>query len=121
MNEDLNKLQRAYRLHQQGQLVDAANICEKLIRRDSKNYDALHLLGIIKTSLGDFAEAKKLLERSLASKNNKIAYVENYASILFMSQDYDRAVQICTTAIEESGNTETLVYALAVSLYKQGR
>jgi protein O-GlcNAc transferase len=121
MNKDLNKLQEAYRLHQQGQLVDAANICEKLIRRDSKNYDALHLLGIIKTSLGDFAEAKKLLERSLASKNNKIAYVENYASILFMSQDYDRAVQICTAAIEESGNTETLVYALAASLYKQGR
>ena len=121
MNKDLNKLQEAYRLYQEGQLVDAAIICEKLTRQDPKNYDALHLLGIIKASLGNFAEAKKLLERSLASKKNKIAYVENYASILFMSQDYDRAVQICTTAIEESGNTETLVYALAVSLYKQGR
>ena len=121
MNEDLNKLQKAYRLYQQGQLVDAANIYEKLIRRDSKNYDALHFLGAIKASLGDFSEAKKLLERSLASKKNKIAYVENYASILFMSQDYDRAVQICTAAIKESGNTETLRYVLAISLYKQSR
>src|SRR5262249_2282631 len=120
MNKDLDELEKAYRLYQQGQLADAANICEKLIRRDSKNYDALHLLGLIKVHLGEFSEAKKTLERSLASKKNKIAYTENYASILFMSQDYDRAVQICTAAIEESGNTETLVYALAVSLYKQG-
>ena len=28
-------------------------------------------------------------------------------------------MQICTAAIEEIGNTETLVYVLAVSLYKQ--
>ena len=119
MNKDLNELQEAYRLYQQGQFVDAAIICEKLIGRDSKNYDSFHLLGTIKARLGNFAEAKKLLERSLASKKNKIAYVENYASLLFMSQDYGRAVEICTAAIEETGNTETLVYVLAVSLYKQ--
>ena len=119
MNKDLNELQEAYRLYQQGQFVDAANICEKLIRRDSKNYDSFHLLGTIKARLGNLAEAKKLLERSLASKKNKIAYVENYASLLFMSQDYGRAVEICTAAIEETGNTETLVYVLAISLYKQ--
>jgi protein O-GlcNAc transferase len=121
MSEDLNKLQNAYKLHQQGRLVEAASIYEQLIRRDSKNYDALHLLGTIKASLGEFVGAQKLLERSLGSKKNKIAYVENYASILFLSRDYERSVQICTKTIKENGNTETIQYVLAISLYKQNR
>jgi protein O-GlcNAc transferase len=121
MSEDLNKLQNAYKLHQQGRLVEAASIYEQLIRRDSKNYDALHFLGTIKASLGEFVEAQKLLERSLGSKKNKIAYVENYASILFLSRDYERAVQICTKTIKENDNTETIQYVLAISLYKQNR
>jgi hypothetical protein len=121
MSEDLNKLQNAYKLHQEGRLVEAASIYEQLIRRDSKNYDALHFLGTIKASLGEFVEAQKLLERSLGSKKNKIAYVENYASILFLSRDYERAVQICTKTIKENDNTETIQYVLAISLYKKNR
>ena len=121
MSEDLKELQSAYQLHQQGRLVEAAGIYEHLIRRNPKNYDALHLLGTIRASFGKYSEAKTLLERSLASEKNKIAYVENYATILFLSHDYERAVQICKETINKNGRTETLQYVLAISLYKQRR
>ena len=119
MSEDLNELQNAYKLNQLGRLIEAASICEQLISRNSNNFDALHLLGTIKASLGEFVEAQQFLDRSLGSKRNKIAYLENYASILFLSRDYERAVKICRKAIKDNYNTETTQYVLAIALYKQ--
>jgi protein O-GlcNAc transferase len=119
MSNDLKRLHRAYQLHQQGRLVDAAKIYEQLIRRDPNDYDALHLLGTIKAASGNYPEAKNLLERSLASSENTIAYTENYATILFLGQDYEKAIEICRKTIGQNSRTETLQYVLAISLYKQ--
>jgi protein O-GlcNAc transferase len=121
MNNDLQEFQNAYQLHRQGRLIEAAGIYEKLIRRNPRNYDALHLLGTIKATQGKYTDAKKLLERSLASKNNRIGYAENFATILFLSQNYEQAAMLCNTTINEAGRTETLQYILAISLYKQKR
>jgi tetratricopeptide (TPR) repeat protein len=121
MNHEREQLQAAFHLYQQGKLVEAANIFEQLIRRNPNNHDALHYLGILKTSQGQFAEAKQLLERSLATRTVNLPYVENYVSVLFKIGDYQQAVNICTKTIKENGKTETLQYVLAVSLFKLNR
>jgi predicted O-linked N-acetylglucosamine transferase (SPINDLY family) len=118
MTKDQKLLQNAFNLHRQGRLVEAGNIYELLIKRNTNNYDALHFLGTIKASFGNFTEARKLIERSLAAKHINIPYVENYATILFQNGAYERAVKICSKIIKENRSTEHLQYILAVSLYK---
>jgi tetratricopeptide (TPR) repeat protein len=121
MNNDQQQIQNAFRLHQQGRLVDAANIYEQLIKRNPNNLDALHYFGILKTSFGQFNEARQLIERSLAGTAINLPYVENYVTILFQIGDYQRAVEECVKRIKENKKTEVLQYVLAISLYKMGR
>jgi tetratricopeptide (TPR) repeat protein len=121
MNKDQTQLQNAFALHQQGKLVEAANIYEQLIKRDPNNQDALHFFGILKTSCGQLVEGRQLIERSLARRVTNVSYVENYVSILFQIGDYEQAAKACTKAINENRKTETFQYVLAISLHKLGR
>src|SRR5215510_10091388 len=121
MISEQQELQNAFRLQQQGRLVDAANIYERLLKRNPNNLDALHYFGILKTSFGQFNEARQLIERSLAGPAINLPYVENYVSILCMIGDYARAASECVKAIRKNKRTEVLQYVLAVSLYKIGR
>ena len=120
MNDDQKQLQQAFQLHQQGRLFEAAGLYERLIRRDGNNFDALHFFGLLKSSLGHAADARQLIERSIATRKPKISYIENYATFLFQAQDYPRAQQICSQWLREHPKSETLRYVLAVSLYKAG-
>jgi len=121
MADDQKQLEEAYRLHQQGRVDHAAELYEKLIKQNPNNYDALHFLGILKAACGHFDEARRLIERSLASGAVKLPYLENYASILFRCGDYEQAGRVCATAIHENKGTEALQYVLAISLHKMGR
>ena len=121
MISEQQDLQNAFRLQQQGRLVDAANIYERLLKRNPNNLDALHYFGILKTSFGQFNEARHLIERSIAGPVINLPYVENYVSILCTIGDYARAASECVKTIKANRKTELLQYVLAVSLYKMGR
>lgn len=121
MINEHQELQNAFNLQQQGRLVDAANAYERLLKRNPNNVDALHYFGILKTSFGEFNEARQLIERSLAGTKPNLPYVENYVSILCMIGDYAEAAKKCKKTIKKSKKTEVLQYVLAVSLYKMGR
>jgi tetratricopeptide (TPR) repeat protein len=121
MADDRKQQEEAYRLHQQGKLDQAAELYNRLIAQNPRNYDALHFLGVLKAASGHFEEARRLIERSLAADAVNLPYLENYASILFQSGDYEQAARVCATAVRENRGTETLQYVLAISLHKLGR
>ena len=119
--EDKVQLQKAVALYQQGRISDAGSIYTQLIKNNPENYDALHYYGILKASLGELPEAKKLIKQSLASSEKYIPYLENYVTILFQAGEYKSASQLSAKAISENTSTETLQYIQAVSLYKLER
>jgi tetratricopeptide (TPR) repeat protein len=118
---DQKQLQDAFFLFQQGRLAEAAGVYEQLIKRNPENFDALHYLGILKATSGQIDEAKHLIERSLATPTANLSYIENYASILFKIGDFQKAAQVCETALKKYKTTESLQYVLAIALHKSGR
>jgi tetratricopeptide (TPR) repeat protein len=114
-------LAKAFGLFQQQRLDEAAALFQDILAKNRRNFDAAHFLGLVNASKGNFAEAKKLLKTSLATKTNFAAYLENYASVLFQAKDFGEAAKVSADAIKSKGASETLQYVLAISLYKLGR
>ncbi len=59
MNDAL--FQSARRAHQGGNLPEAARLCREILRTDPKHFNALYLLGIISSQLGQPEEAERLI------------------------------------------------------------
>ena len=53
-------------LHQKGDLDEAQKIYESILRRDPRNFDALHLLGVLATQRKKFAKAIDLITAAIA-------------------------------------------------------
>jgi protein O-GlcNAc transferase len=54
-------LRQAVRLHQAGQLGEAARLYGAILRASPQNFEALYLLGFLHTQRGEFAQAERLM------------------------------------------------------------
>jgi len=61
-------LTSALSLHQSGRRGEAKIVYESILKKHPKNYDALHLLGLICYESGEFIEAEKLIRRAISLK-----------------------------------------------------
>jgi tetratricopeptide (TPR) repeat protein len=59
------KLQLAIALHQRGQFPQARRIYEEILRIEPKNFDALHLLGVIAAQSKDSKRAVQLFDKAI--------------------------------------------------------
>jgi predicted O-linked N-acetylglucosamine transferase (SPINDLY family) len=118
MDMDQIELQKAFLLHRQGRLAEAAHIYEQMIKRNPDNVDALHFLGTIKASFGQLSEAKTLIERSLSNNRVNISFLENFIAVLFQIGDYGRAIDECEKALGLDIKNRNFLYVLAASLLK---
>jgi protein O-GlcNAc transferase len=119
--DDNQDLQKAYALHQRGSLSDAEALYRKLIQRNAKNFQALHLLGLLEASCGNFDQAKSLMARSLSVRPTNIEFIENYATILFQTADYKAALDIAQNGLLIHSKSVPLTYLCAISLFKLER
>jgi tetratricopeptide (TPR) repeat protein len=58
-------LQQALALHQQGRLAEAEKIYRRILEAAPSQFDALHLLGVLKLQTGNNAEAHRLIAAAL--------------------------------------------------------
>ena len=63
-----NPLQKALRLHQQGQLAEAAELYSAMLRSTPNQVDCLHYLGLVKHQMGLNEEAVGLIQQAIALK-----------------------------------------------------
>src|ERR1700686_5707271 len=110
---DYRKLQEALSLHQTGKLDEATKLNRSLIRNNPKNYQALHLLGVIEAGVGNIEQAKLLMASSLSIQPPNIQFIENYAAILFQTGDYNSAIQICQQGLQLNNANVSLLYVSA--------
>jgi len=60
------EVRRALMLHQSGQVDEAVEIYEKILREHPQQFECLHFLGVARIQGGRHAEALPLLDRALS-------------------------------------------------------
>ena len=72
----------AFKYHQEGNLKEAKNIYEQILKHKPNHFDALQLLGILYGQINKKDKAIKLLELALQIKPDDAATLNNYGVIL---------------------------------------
>jgi len=95
------RLMQGWALHQQGQLAQAAQLYEQVLKLQPKNFDALHLSGVAALQSGDFKRAVDQITKALKiDRNNASAYNNRgaaYAELReldFALLNYDKAIAL---------------------------
>jgi tetratricopeptide (TPR) repeat protein len=121
----------AFKYHQKGDLKEAKNIYEQILKHKPKHFDALQLLGILYGQINEKDKAIKLLESALQIKPDDAATLNNYGVILTevnrtndSYQALDKATNIkpdYAEAFSNKGNTLKLLgrYDDAVKAYSK--
>lgn len=127
----LTTLQQALALHQGGQLAQAQALYDRVLQLQPKNFDALHLSGLIAFQSKNPARAVELINRALAinpghadahaNKGNALRKLGQFESAL---ASYDNAIQLRPGHAEVHLNRgialkELGKYELAISSYDQ--
>jgi tetratricopeptide (TPR) repeat protein len=90
---------RAFRLHQSGQVAQAAALYRDILAADPNHFDALHLLGVARVHNNDVKNGLDLIERALAVNNADPAAHYNRALALILMQRPEDAVSALDTAL----------------------
>jgi Flp pilus assembly protein TadD len=92
-------LHRAFSLHQQGQMVDAAHLYEQILAREPSNFDALHLLGLTAHQSGDHQRAVDLISAALSIDRTQPDACTNLGLALRGLGRYSEALAFADAAI----------------------
>jgi predicted TPR repeat methyltransferase len=71
MDKPAALLQQAVQLHQQGRLQEARDLYQQVLAQQPRQFDALHLLGVIERQQGDARRAVELIEAALQIDPNQ--------------------------------------------------
>jgi tetratricopeptide (TPR) repeat protein len=75
-------LQDAVALHQQGRLREAEKLYARVLKAAPDNFDALHLLGLVKAQAGQMGEAFRLMSAALKINPKAPEAWMNFANVL---------------------------------------
>jgi tetratricopeptide (TPR) repeat protein len=121
MNVGQPTLQDAVALHGQGRLGEAARLYEAVIAREPSNAAAHHYLGALLATAGRLDRAKAQMKRALELKPNEFAFLENYAGVLVLAEDFTEALEASLKALKRQPRSPNLLYLKAVSLLRLDR
>ncbi|KQV50701.1 hypothetical protein ASC95_15230 [Pelomonas sp. Root1217] len=86
-------------LHQQGRLAEAEPLYRRVLRTAPKQFDALHLLGVICGQTDRFDEALDLLNRAVAQRPGSAPALNNLGNTLGSLGRHQEAVQAFERAL----------------------
>jgi tetratricopeptide (TPR) repeat protein len=93
-------LEQAERLRHQGQLAQAQDLCEQVVKAQPRHAEALHLLAIVLHQAGDVATAIDMLKRAVTANPNVPLFYSNLAEMLRLAGRLDEAVAAGRRAVE---------------------
>lgn len=104
-------LQEALSLHQQGRLREAEKLYARALKAAPNNFDALHLLGLIKAQSGQMGEAHRLMSAALKINPNAPDALVNFANVLHtLKRDADALAHLDKALALRPGDQEALLY-----------
>jgi tetratricopeptide (TPR) repeat protein len=114
-------LELAVRHHQAGELAQAEKIYRQILTLDRQHADALHLLGVIESGVGNYAKATDLISRAIAVNPQAAAYHSNLGNALKDQGKFDEAVASYERAVQIKPDFAQAHYNLGVALTELGR
>jgi tetratricopeptide (TPR) repeat protein len=104
-------LQEALSLHQQGRLREAEKLYARALKAAPNNFDALHLLGLIKAQRGQMGEAHRLMAAALKINPNAPDALVNFANVLHaLKRDAEALAHLDKALAMRPGDQEALLY-----------
>jgi tetratricopeptide (TPR) repeat protein len=104
-------LQEALSLHQQGRLREAEKLYARTLKAAPDNFDALHLLGLVKAQSGQMGEAYRLMSAALKRNPNAPDALVNFANVLHALKRDAEALEWLDKALAlRPDDPETLLY-----------
>jgi tetratricopeptide (TPR) repeat protein len=104
-------LQEALSLHQQGRLRDAEKLYARALKTAPDNFDALHLLGLIKAQSGQLGEAYRLMSAALKINPNVPDALINFANVLHgLKRDAEALESLDKALALRPGDLEATLY-----------
>jgi len=91
---------RAIPLHQAGRLNEAAAAYGQVLTLDPRNFDALHLLGVVHVDAGRPEHGVELIRRAITSDPGVAAAFSNLGKALNDLRRYSEALSNCDAAIQ---------------------
>ena len=91
-NESKNSLEKALLLHRNGDLKGASLLYRNILEQNPKQFDALHLLGVIELQSANWTGAAEQIEKSLQINPNQPAALNNYGIVLKELKLVDQAI-----------------------------
>ena len=104
-------LQEAVSLHQQGRLREAEKLYARALKAAPDNFDALHLLGLVKAQSGHMGEAYRLMSAALKINPGAPDALVNIANVLHALKRDAEALDCLDKALAlRPGDLDTLLY-----------
>ena len=92
-------LQQAASAGASGDLRQAERCCREVLAVDSRNADALQLMGMVRWRSGDVDEGERLLRESLAIMPEQPHVLANIGNLLVSKQDHESALTFYTESV----------------------
>jgi predicted O-linked N-acetylglucosamine transferase (SPINDLY family) len=118
-------LQQAFELalghHRAGQLAQAGQLYQEVLRMDPRHPDALHLLGLITFGAGDAPAAEALLRRAVAAAPSEAEFRNNLGVVCQSSGKFRDAASCFQAAVKRQPNYAEAMNNLSAVLSEEGR
>ena len=113
---DLNLLNKALLLTQEGKIGEAEEIYQELLKKDGDNYLLLSSVGLFYVSLRDFTKAEEYLKKSCEIKET-LGSVSALGFCEFEKRDFEKAAKTLEHALD-FGENKDIYNKLVLSLFQ---
>jgi tetratricopeptide (TPR) repeat protein len=117
----VRKVELGKQLHRSGRFEEAERLYLAVLRRDPRNADAMHYLGLLAHETGDRGRARDLLARSLAIRPTAPSHLNNVARVCLAEGNPEGAIYFLRQAIDLRPGYGAAYGVLAAALRARGR
>ncbi|HEY6832240.1 MAG TPA: tetratricopeptide repeat protein [Pseudolabrys sp.] len=114
-------MNEAVTLHRQGKLREAEKLYARVLKAAPDNFDALHLLGLIKAQAGQMGEAYRLMSAALKITPQSPDAWGNFANVLHALKRDGEALDAIDKALALRPGDESALQQRGNALYALGR
>jgi len=106
----MRPIDRAIAAHQRGALEEAESLYRHILAVDNRDFDALHMLGVVCAQRGQFEQAEQLLRTALSIDPSIAQCLQNYGNVLYhLGRNGDAAESYRGALIRKPGFLAALV------------
>ena len=112
------KLEEAIALHQGGQVRQAEQIYKQILRINSQDAEALHLLGVVALQAKKYEVAVELIKHAIKIDSQQSSFFNNLSLALIKQGKLEEAVHACQQALKLEPEDAGTYYNLGIALQK---